>query len=96
MDQNLYADEELYDWIRKRADALKKVIDQKEKDLAKYPADLLPGKIKASADGRNHTREQYFWRKDAGEKTGTYIRKTAENKKFIKMMIQRESHDTWS
>jgi hypothetical protein len=90
MDQNLYASEELYEWICKRADALKKVIDQKEKDLAKYPADLPPGKIKASSDGKNHTREQFYWRKDAGEKTGTYLRKTPENKKVIKMMIQRE------
>ncbi|MGO5160845.1 MULTISPECIES: hypothetical protein [unclassified Bilifractor] len=90
MEQNLYASEELYDWIRKRADAIKRIIDQKERDLAKYPANLPSGKIRASSDGRNHTREQYYWRKDSGEKTGTYIRKTPENKTFIQMMIQRE------
>ena len=90
MDQYLCASEELYDWIQKRADALKKLIEQKERDLAKNQEKLPSGKIKASSDGRNHTREQYYWRKDTGEKTGTYLKKTPGNKKFIKTMIQRE------
>ena len=90
MEQCLYASEELYAWIQRRADALKKLIDQKEKDLAKYQSKLPPGKIKASADGEKHSREQFYWRKNADEKTGTYLKKTPENQRFIKMMIQRE------
>lgn len=90
MDQSLYSGDTLYDWIQKRADALKKVIEQKEKELAQYPVNLPQGKIKASCDGKNHTREQYYLREQPGEKTGKYIKKVPENQKLIKMMIQRE------
>lgn len=89
-DQGLYYADELYAWIIKRRDSLKKVIEQKEKEVKQY-SDILPqGTIRASYSGKNHTREQYYWREQSYDKSGKYVKKTPENQKFLKMMIQRE------
>lgn len=89
-EEDLYNFEELYSQISKRAAALESVIKQKEADLSNYPKDLPKGTLRIVMNGKNHTRQQFFWLGTSGGKCGKYIKKAGITTAQVKELVQRE------